>query len=379
MRWIVSSIVLLLSSACGPLLRSQESGEAGLEAGLDRAVGEFLVRHEVPGAAVGIVRDGELIFARGYGVRSLERREPVQAGTLFQIGSVTKTFSATLLMKLRDEGVVALDAPVSRYLPDDVDVPAWGDADPVVPTLHQLATHQAGFSPNPPNRRNRPNSPSVMEPYSVAELYQGLGRTALAFEPGSSWQYSNFGVGLLGHALERAAGRPYEQLMREELLEPLGTGDTRVTLTAADESRIASHYWPDRERVERGRWVFGEVWAFGGLTSTVSDLARFALLHLGAEPGGEGVVKGDSLLEMREVVVRFGPHEGEGAATGWFFQDHPEAGRIYEHGGEVDGHSSMLSLAPDVGVAIVVLANVGGHTADALHDEVVRVVVERLL
>jgi len=154
-------------------------------------VQRFLVDNDVPGAAVGVVRGGQLLYAKGHGVRSVERHEPVMVNILFQIGSVTKVFTTTLLVQLRDEGRLALDDRVDQYLPAHVTTP-WSTEDTLaIPTLRQLATHSAGLPRNPPNRRNRPGSPSVMEPYSIAELYQGLALTKFLFRPGTAWQYSN--------------------------------------------------------------------------------------------------------------------------------------------------------------------------------------------
>jgi D-alanyl-D-alanine-carboxypeptidase/D-alanyl-D-alanine-endopeptidase len=187
----------------------------GLDAQVDQVVRHFLVAHDIPGAAVGVVRGGTLIYAKGHGVRSVERREPVMVNTLFQIGSVTKVFTTTLLVQLRDQGRLALVHMEDQYLPEHVETP-WRAGDAFArPTLRQLATHRAGLPRNPPNRLDRPHSTWVMEPYSLAELYQGLAMTTLTFFPGTSWQYSNYGFAVLGHALERATGQPYEVLLHE--------------------------------------------------------------------------------------------------------------------------------------------------------------------
>jgi D-alanyl-D-alanine-carboxypeptidase/D-alanyl-D-alanine-endopeptidase len=349
----------------------------GLKAIVNRVVQRFLVDYDIPGAAVGVMRDGTLLYAKGHGVRSVERQEPVAVDTLFQIGSVTKVFTATLLVQLRDQGRIAPDAPVDQYLPEHVGTP-WRGGDAVTtPTLRQLATHRAGLPRNPPNRRDRPGTPSVMEPYSIAELYQGLAMTQLLFRPGASRQYSNYGFAVLGHALERATGRPYEGLLTEQLLHPLGMRDTKISLTAGDMERFAAHYWPKAPRVERQRWIFGEVCAFAGLASTVPDLARFVAMHLGATAGqAAGPVRGTSLLEMREpAATPFGTDKTRGVTLGWFFRDHPTLGRLLSHDGEVDGHSAALWLAPQVKTAVIVLANVGGDTAPRLNREIRTVVV----
>ncbi len=370
----VAAVLILLGP---PHLAAAPEPQPGLEAVVDQVVQRFLMAHDIPGAAVGIVRDGQLMYAKGHGVRRVERREPLAIDTLFQLGSVTKVFTTTLLVQLRDEGRLALDDPVDQYLPEQVETP-WKAGDAVArPTLRQLATHRAGLPRNPPNRRDRPHSPSVMEPYSVAELYQGLAMTTLTFFPGTSWRYSNYGFALLGHALERATGRPYEALLHEQLLRPLAMGDTKISLTAKDLERFAAHHWPKAPRVERQRWIFGEVCAFAGLASTVPDLACFVSMHLGATAGqAAGPVRGTSLLEMREVVATpFGTDRTRGVTMGWFFTDHPQLGRILSHDGEVDGHSAMLWLAPQIETAVIVLANVGGDTAPRLAREISLVVL----
>ena len=134
---------------------------SGLEASLDQVVQRFLIVHDIPGAAVGVVRDGELIYAKGHGVRSVERQEPVLVNTLFQIGSVTKVLTTTLLLQLRDEGRIALDDPVGMYLPPQVEMPSWKVGEErLIPTLRHLVTHRSGLPRDPPNRRDRPHSPS---------------------------------------------------------------------------------------------------------------------------------------------------------------------------------------------------------------------------
>jgi len=351
--------------------------QPGLDAAIDQVVQRFLVDNDIPGAAVGVVRHGQLLYAKGHGVRSVERREPILVNTLFQIGSVTKVFTTTLLLQLRDEGRIALDDPVGTYLPPQVEMPSWNAGEErLMPTLRHLATHRSGLPRDPPNRRDRPHSPTVMEPYSIAELYQGLAMTHLLFRPGTARQYSNYGFGVLGHALERTTGQPYEALLHEKLLKPLAMGDTKISLTAEDLARFAAPYWPKVPRVERQRWIFGEVCAFAGLASTVPDLARFVAMHLGAQAGqAVGPLRGSSVLEMRETVTTFGTDETRGVTMGWFFEDRPKVGRILSHNGEVDGHSASLWLAPQVETAIIVLANVGSDTAPRLQRAISQVVV----
>jgi CubicO group peptidase (beta-lactamase class C family) len=180
-------------------------------------------------------------------------------------------------------------------------------------------------------------------------------------------QYSNYGFGLLGHVLERVTGQPYEVLLHEHLLTPLAMQETKISLTAGDLERFAAHYWPKATRVERERWVFGEVAAFAGVASTVPDLARFVAMHLGAHGGP---LRSTSVLEMRVPIATVGTSETRGVTMGWFFTEHPTLGRILSHHGEVDGHSASVWLAPQVHTAIIVLANVGSDTAPRLQARI---------
>jgi CubicO group peptidase (beta-lactamase class C family) len=165
-------------------------------------------------------------------------------------------------------------------------------------------------------------------------------------------------------------------LLHEQLLKPLEMWDTKISLTAGDLERFAAHYWSKPPRVERQRWIFCEVCAFAGLTSTVPDLARFVSMHLNATSGqAAGPLRGISLLGMREPVATLGTDKTRGVTLGWFFKDHPRWGQILSHDGAVDGHSAALWLAPQVKCAMIVLANVGGDTAPRLNREIGTVVV----
>ena len=166
---VVASCLIIMGHS--HLAVGQETNP-GLEALVDQVVQRFLVDNSIPGAAVGIICAGKLMYAKGRGVRRVERQEPAAVNTLFQIGLITKVFTTTLMLQLRDEGRIAMDDPVGKYHPEHVKVPSWREGDELVmPTLRQLATHCAGLPRNPPNRRDRPHSPSVMEPYNTAELY----------------------------------------------------------------------------------------------------------------------------------------------------------------------------------------------------------------
>ena len=141
-----------------------------------------------------------------------------------------------------------------------------------------------------------------MEPYSIAELYQGLAMTTLTSRPGTAVHYSNYGFGVVGHVLERVTGQAYEALLHESFWQPLAMAETKINLTAADLERFAAHYWPKAKRVERARWVFGEVC---GLCGRSLDGARSGPLRGDAPGGRERRGRARHLVrEMREPVAR---------------------------------------------------------------------------
>ncbi len=335
---------------------------------------EAMVQTGAPSYSVGIVQNGELVYAKAIGLADVENSIPATVDTPYQIGSVTKVFTATLLCMLRDEGVLGLDDPVAKWWPKG----RWLPRDPAAArvTLRQLATHTSGLPGNPINRRDVPDSPSVMLPYSVTELYDAMDKMTLASEPGRQWGYSNLGVGVLGHVLELAAGEKYETLLREKLLEPLGMRDSLINLSPEEERRLAKGYWPrDTEQKARARWVFGEVCAFGGLVSTVPDLAKFVAMSLGVEGSATGPIAARSEREMQVPERVIGRSWRTAMGIGWMLERDETLGESVIHGGEVDSYSSDLRLFPLHRTGVIVLSNRGADTAGVLGQRIAAQVI----
>ncbi|MEM9480536.1 MAG: serine hydrolase domain-containing protein [Verrucomicrobiota bacterium] len=325
----------------------------------------------VPGIAVGIVLGDELVYGKGFGFRRLSDEKPAGADTLFHVGSVSKPITATLLAALMERGVIALDDPVAKHLPESVSLPTY-DGAPVELTVRHLATHSSGLPRDPPNRRNvwyglRLN-PGQAKPYSVEELYVALGKTKLLFEPGSECSYSNFGYGLLGHVLEMAGGKPLEELMKQVLFKPLGMKETTVTMDEGALENFATHYWHDdrrRPRSDRPRTEFGEIFGHGGVVSSVEDLARFVSFQFSGKPDVLSLVALDKMRTGREnslgeplLLERDGVEMQ--MCIGWRVQEADKNGGIVNHSGEMDGHSAYVAYAPRAKLGVIVLANLGG-------------------
>jgi serine-type D-Ala-D-Ala carboxypeptidase/endopeptidase len=214
--------------------RSEPSPAAEVEP----LVAELLVRHarRHVGVAAGVLRGGQT-WIMGSGTADPAGPSPPAANTIFEIGSVTKVFTATLLAGMVEDGLLALDDSVQSYLPTGVELPVRGR--PI--TLADLATHTAGL-PRLPHGFLLPSVLHRRNPYAwftVEDLYAGLPATRLRRAPGDRPRYSNLGYGLLGHVLALRAGRDYEQLVQERICRPLELEDTHVSVPAAACARFA--------------------------------------------------------------------------------------------------------------------------------------------
>ncbi|MEM1221655.1 MAG: serine hydrolase domain-containing protein [Verrucomicrobiota bacterium] len=326
---------------------------------------------EVPSFSVGIVCRERLVYAKATGYRRLSDASPATTETRYQIGSISKAITATLLAILVDRGDLALDDPISKFLPPSVELPRYRGSKTEITVWH-LATHSAGLPRDPPNRKNIWHgvflNPGQARPYSIEELYKGLQKTRLRFEPGTAYNYSNFGYGLLGHILERAARQPLTELLKVSLFHPLGMDDTTIELEPDKLTDFATHYWADdrkRPRIDRPATQFGEIFAHGGMVSSVHDLAHFISYQLGAHqrskpPAMISAIRTPQRSANGEPFILQRDDISMEMAIGWRVQSPEKNGGIVNHSGEMDGHSAFLAFAPEAEIGIIVLANLGG-------------------
>ena len=364
--------VALAQSAPRPAPSSTACFAVSFDARVRDAISGYAEVAGIPGVSFGVVVGDSLVYAGGVGYANKRARTPATADTPYLVASVTKLFTATLAIQLAAEGRLDLDAPIARYLPDSVRLPLDPAGHGI--TARHLLTHSARLPKNPSNRRNQPVEgpidPGIWEAYDVPDLYRGLAATKLAGPLGTTMLYSNYGYGLLGHVVERVAEQPYEQLLRARLLAPLGMTESGITMSAAQLERRAAEYWEDDDaRVEQRQHArFGEVAGFIGLTSTVRDLARFVIAHLGTTADGRRVLSREVVALMAEPQLHVETTAGRryDMALGWFRRiaaDSVAATPLLWHTGEIDGHSSGVYLRPQERIGVILLQNLGGETA----------------
>jgi CubicO group peptidase (beta-lactamase class C family) len=340
---------------------------AGLGAFFDRGIEE----NAIVGAALSIVRDGRPIFRHDKGMADIARRHPVDHDTIFHWASITKTFTAIGIMQLRDRGLLKLDDPVVKYVPELRKVhDPYGDTSEI--TIRHLLTHSAGLrAATWPWGGDKPWHP--FEPTQWSQIVAMLPYTEIEFAPGSRHSYSNPGIIFLGQIIERLSGDDYEVYIDKNVLRPLEMYRSYFDATPYHllSHRSASYY------VENGRPTpapfdanTGITVSNGGLNAPLSDMEKYLAFLLGDDPKRavyEGVLKRTSLEEMwtAQLPVSTGQTEGTTPAAGAdrvsiglsFFVEDREGFHLVGHSGDQNGFIAHIYVAPAIRTGYVVAFN----------------------
>jgi CubicO group peptidase (beta-lactamase class C family) len=363
--WVVATAVAVAlamgglagSRLMGPPSLREPASVAVLGRALDDVVPAALRSHGVPGAAVAVVRDGGVAWARGYGVADAERRTAVTADTLFQVASVSKPVAAMGVLRLVEQRRLALDRPLM----------AWrfprSDHDPRGVTLRRLLSHTAGVSVQgyPGHEPARP-LPSTAA--SLAGDSAGAGAVRLESDPGAGYWYSGGGYTVAQLAVERAVGEPFAAWMSRAVLRPLGMRSSSFDQATADGALTASGH--DHTGRPMPAFRYAEQ-AAAGLHATAPDIARFiAALMPGphGEPPGRGVVSPVTIRTMTTPAPATSGRYGLGLRLRTLADDV----RMVSHDGANHGWRAIAAAFPDRGWGIAVLTN--GDNGEAVIDAV---------
>ena len=293
------------------------------------------------GIVVGVIdADGRRVFPYG---------RQIDGNTVFEVGSLTKVFTAVLLMDMVRRGEVSLTDPVAKYLPAGVRMPERNGRKI---TLADLATHTSGL-PSLPSNIHPKDETNPFADYSVQQMYDFLSGYQLERDIGSSYEYSNLGFGLLGHVLARRAGKSYEALVRSRICDPLGMKSTGITLTPDRKKRLAAGH--DATLAPVPNWDLPTLAGTGALRSTANDLLRFLAANLGYMKTPLAQAMADALS------VRHPAAAGGEVAYGWHVQTKDGRSIIWQNGGTA-GYASYLAYDPEARTGVVVLTNVGSET-----------------
>jgi CubicO group peptidase (beta-lactamase class C family) len=334
---------------------------------IDRQIAAFMERTHVPGAAWGIVIDGELAHVGVAGVRELETKSKVDRDTVFRIASMTKSFTAMAILKLRDEGRLSLDDPAEKYVPELRELRYPSTDSPRI-KIRDLMSHAAGFPEDNP-----------WGDQQLAATDEQLGqmlRQGIPFSnpPGVAYEYSNYGFAILGRIVTRLSGKPYRQFVAEAILQPLGMTSTTLEPASVPRDRIAHGYrWEDNTWKEEPPLPDGAFGSMGGMLTSVADLSRYVGAFLAAWPPRDGQetapVRRASLREMQQIwrsrpaavskdaggVLQL---NSGGYGYGLGISQTCEFGHIVAHSGGLPGFGSLMRWLPEYGVGFVAFGNV---------------------
>ncbi len=304
-----------------------------------------------PGIVVGFIGEqaGRII---SYGKPSRDSTQEVNGNTVFEIGSVTKVFTALLLEKMIERGELKLDDPAGQFLPASVKLPSR-NGQPI--TLRHLATHTSALPRLPDNLKPRdPDNPYA--DYTVEQLYAFLTKCKLDRDIGAKYEYSNLGMGLLGHILALKAGTNYEGLVLKEICEPLKMASTRITLPPELKARLATGH--NTAGVPVKNWDLPTLAGAGALHSTVNDMLKFVAANLGGNDSPLSAV-----MEKTHVPQHNAGLPDTEVALAWHVRK-KFGSEIVWHNGGTGGYHSFVGFDKQKRQGVVVLCNAGGDIDD---------------
>ena len=306
---------------------------------VDDLMADAMRHHPIPGAALAIVRGGQTVKTAAYGMANLERRAPATTQTVFEIGSVTKQFTAAAVLLLAQQAKLAVDDKISRHLKD---TPAsWSGI-----TIRQLLTHTSGLK-----NYTGLHGFELARHLTRAQFIAQIAAQPLDFAPGEKWSYCNTGYNLLGWIIENVSGKSYGEFLQQNIFAPLGMTATARRDPGAPLPLRATGYQTNRA----GRFIvrdpdLTDVFSAGALVSTVGDLAKW-----------NAALDTDGLLTPASRAAMWTPVRLNNGTThpygfGWFlepWQGHANIG----HSGSTAGFSASLQRFPEAGLTVILLTN----------------------
>ena len=315
--------------------------------------------------SVMVVRDGDPIFARGYGMANLEHQVPNSPQTKFRIGSITKQFTAAAILQLQDQWRLDVQAPLSTYLPD------YPHGDRI--TLHHLLTHTAGI----PNLTDFPDYAEWMRsPTTLSDLIARFSTLPLEFEPGEQYRYSNSGYVLLTHVIETVSGQSYDDYLREHLLQPLGMMNTGYEHPLAVVNGLATGYQFTGEHYQRAEHInMALPQGAGGLYSTIGDLAQWNQFLF------DVASRRVTLLSDGAIAGMMFPHVSMGDDVpdlfycyGLIINDRGKNRYIF-HNGSINGFTSTLASIPSLGLTFAILCNLETASPSLIVEDLIAILL----
>lgn len=318
---------------------------------LEAVVNEAMQKQKIPGLAIGVVKDGRVVLARGFGVMDLTKPDrPVTAETLFHMASITKPFVATALMQLVEQGKISLDDPVVRHLPYfKLKDPRFKDI-----TIRQMATHTSGMPDVSSYNWDKPE----YDDGALERFVRSLDNKNLLWAPGLEFRYSNMAFEVLGDVVAKASGRSFEDFVEESILNPVGMKSSTLLYKKVDPLKLAAGFTRKKDEVQPiAHYPYHRRHTpSSNLHSNVADMLRWMLVNVHrGELDGRRILKSSTYdtLWKHEAPVTGRPWD---VGISWFLADSKGA-EIVMHNGSDDGFTTHLSFAPSLKSGVVMMAN----------------------
>jgi CubicO group peptidase (beta-lactamase class C family) len=347
---------------------------------IDKIYKEYAEQNHFPGLVYGIVVDGKLVHAGSVGYTDLKERTEASSKSAFRIASMSKSFTAMAILKLRDEGKLKLDDPAFLYIPEMKGLKyLTRDASPV--TIRNLLTHSAGYpEDNPWGDRQLANTDQ-----ELLDIYKK--GVSFSNDPGLGYEYSNLGFATLGYIIKKVSGKSYEEYITENILKPLGMTHTYWEYSIVPKELLAHGYrWIDSQWVEQPLLHDGSYGAMGGMITTIEDFSKYVALHLSAWPPRDddekGPVKRSSIREMQYPWDVNGFNANAKTATGRSYpfvsaycyglrwRKYVDATTAVGHTGGLPGFGSEWTIYPEFGIGVISFANLTYANAGSVNNQV---------
>ena len=363
------SVSRLFAGLCIVLISASSLFGQSAEA-FRQAAEDALSAFDVPGFAVGIIKDGEVVLSEGFGTRTKDKVEAVDGNSLFAIASNTKAFIATAITKLHLEGKLDLDAPVRQYLPHFAMYDDYVSNHMIV---RDLLCHRAGLGTF---------SGDVIwykSSYSAAEVVQHIQYVPQAYEWRAGYGYSNLMFITAGEVIKAVSGKSWDQYVKDNFLSPLGMSRTQTSVSPlADMNNVATPHITRHDNMPIPYANWDNMGAAGGIVSSTNDM----LLWLGSQLAG-GQWAGQEIFPAATTNFTWKPHNALGnhqsfssAGLGWFLRN-TDGHTIISHGGGYDGMYSRVALVPDQNLGVVVLSNSMTGLSSALGNYIIDTYLNR--
>jgi len=329
---------------------------------------QAMKQNDIPALSMCLIYDGEILASKGYGVKKRNFQEPVDERTIYQIASLSKTFTGIIANNLVHEQKLDTENSITDYLPATLPSKTVRKLENI--RVIDVLRHRSGM-PRDSRVIRREDGEPMINGYSEEDLLFELQKVRLKNKPGKKYRYSNLGYAVIGYILERASGLSYSELLRRYVTDKYELGNTTVQLSANNKSEIATPYRKEFRGMETKPWNTGKLVSASGIYSCIEDLSKLLLLQLNAYQEGQNSTNPLVLTQENHQIKNSASSYGFG-----LFETKTSRGILYGHRGDMDGFASEYSFNPSRNTGVILLTSSGGDWLGLLSAKINKILEE---